>query len=577
MRLVNGSHNSLARRQLSTAMVFALNAILLCSADAQDLVTKRVAMVVPESRRGAGVPADAELQARKARIGRIDVQVDNVFETRDSLSTPYRLANDLHISTHTATIAAQLLFKRGDEFSRQTLDETERLLRGQRYLNDASIQPVRYNEDNTVDVVVRVHDVWTLSPGLSFGRKGGENSTHAEFEDTNFLGLGKQVSLSRAANVDRTAWKLAYKDPNLLGSWWKLTTSYANLSDGGEKILDLTRPFYALDSRWSFDINGSDTTNNLSEYARGHVVDKYKMQEQLAGIGGGISSGLNNGRAIRYLGGVRYESREFSELPDVSAGVAPVDRKYAYPWVGIELVQDQYLKTQNLDQIGRTEDLYLGSSVRAEIGYAATVLGSTGDALMLRGAAQTGIEFSPDQFMINAIDFSGRMEGGELRNGLTDLSTRYYLRQSPRRVLFASASTSFASHLDPERQLLLGGDNGLRGYPLRYAAGSTRALLTLEQRFYTDWQPLKLVNVGAAVFFDAGRSWGGDRYASLATAADADNRVTSGWLKDVGVGLRLGSIRSGLGNVLHLDVAFPLDGGKDISNMQFLVETRRSF
>src|SRR4029453_7544016 len=63
-------------------------------------------------------------------------------------------------------------------------------------------------------------------------------------------------------------------------------------------------------------------------------------------------------------------------------------------------------------------------------------------------------------------------------------------------------------------QLLLGGDNGLRGYPLRYQAGDALALFTLEQRFYTDWQPLKLVNVGAAVFFDAGRAWGQDPYAA---------------------------------------------------------------
>ena len=41
--------------------------------------------------------------------------------------------------------------------------------------------------------------------------------------------------------------------------------------------------------------------------------------------------------------------------------------------------------------------------------------------------------------------------------------------------------------------------------------------------------------------------------------------------------LRLGSTRSGLANVLHLDIAFPLDGDSSIDNVQFLVETKRSF
>ena len=45
--------------------------------------------------------------------------------------------------------------------------------------------------------------------------------------------------------------------------------------------------------------------------------------------------------------------------------------------------------------------------------------------------------------------------------------------------------------------MLLGGDNGLRGYPLRYQAGTSRALLTLEERYYTGWYPFHLFYVGA--------------------------------------------------------------------------------
>jgi hypothetical protein len=48
-------------------------------------------------------------------------------------------------------------------------------------------------------------------------------------------------------------------------------------------------------------------------------------------------------------------------------------------------------------------------------------------------------------------------------------------------------------------------------------------------------------------------------------------------LRDVGVGLRLGNSRSALGNVLHLDLAFPLDGDSSVHGVQFLVETRKSF
>ncbi|NJO13688.1 MAG: hypothetical protein HC872_09745, partial [Gammaproteobacteria bacterium] len=107
----------------------------------------------------------------------------------------------------------------------------------------------------------------------------------------------------------------------------------------------------------------------------------------------------------------------------------------------------------------------------------------------------------------------------------------------------------------------------LRGYPLRYQAGTTSALLTLEHRYFTDWYPLRLARVGGAVFFDMGRTWG----------VDSAGTPNLGWLKDVGVGLRLGNTRSSYGSVIHLDLAFPLDRSAGIDAVQFLVSTHKSF
>src|SRR5262245_18873482 len=247
---------------------------LLRSAATYLLLTPLCAHAAPAAR-------DTELEQRCARIGAIEIQVDEVFESTTRLAAPYRIANDLHIATHDETVQQQLLFHTGDFYNRRVLDETARLLRAQRYLNEATVEPVRYNEaDNTVDVLVRVHDVWTLSPGLSFGRKGGENSTKVTFEDMNFLGLGKQLTFARSANVDRTAWEIGYTDPNLFGSWWQLSADYGALSDGDSKSLSLERPFYALDTRWSAGLSAADATTDVSRYSLGHVVERLQMQQR---------------------------------------------------------------------------------------------------------------------------------------------------------------------------------------------------------------------------------------------------------------------------------------------------------
>jgi hypothetical protein len=92
--------------------------------------------------------------------------------------------------------------------------------------------------------------------------------------------------------------------------------------------------------------------------------------------------------------------------------------------------------------------------------------------------------------------------------------------------------------------------------------------MTVEQRYYTKYSLWKLADVGAAVFFDMGRAFGDP------LLGPSENL---GLLKDVGFGLRLGSTRSALGNVLHIDVAFPLDGDASIDNVQLLIQTKRSF
>ena len=462
------------------------------------------------------VARDAELEQRGARIGTIEIQVDDVFENTTHLAAPYRIANDLHISTHDATVQQQLLFHTGDVYNRRVLDETARMLRAQRYLNEATVEPVRYNEaDNTVDVLVRVHDVWTLSPGLSFGRKGGENSTRVKFEDTNFLGLGKQLSLARSSNVDRTAWELGYVDPNVFGSWWKLSADYSSLSDGSESVCrsnvrsmpwiragaqdfpPATRPPMSRATRSATSSSGCRCRSASSRSAAASPKDCTTAGPRATSAASATTPA---------------NSRRCRDQPLASI---PADRVVAYPWVGFEVLEDQYVSTRNLDQIGRTEDLYLGLSARLEAGFAATALGSTHDGAILNGKLQAGADLGHEQYLIHSLGFGTRVEGDALANASLDWSSRYYLRQSVHRVFFASVSGTVTSHRDPEEQLLLGGDNGLRGYPLRYQAGDASALVTLEQRFYTDWQPLKLFNVGAAVFFDAGRTWGQRRRSPL--------------------------------------------------------------
>jgi hemolysin activation/secretion protein len=152
-------------------------------------------------------------------------------------------------------------------------------------------------------------------------------------------------------------------------------------------------------------------------------------------------------------------------------------------------------------------------------------------------------------------------------NSIVQASARYYLRQTENRLLTLAARVTAGNNLDGDRQVLLGGDNGLRGYPQRYQAGESSAIFTAEERFFTELYPWRLFRVGWAAFFDVGRVSGTDPRAARSL----------GTLADVGVGLRLSSPRASGKSVVHIDLAFPLNGDPTIDTMQLVVETKSSF
>ena len=534
----------------------------------------------------AGVPSATELEARGATLGTITVYVQNIFDNSDPRESQalYRLANNLHYATREATIRRQLLFAGGERLVAQRLEESERLLRTRPYLNDAWILPVAYDaERNIADVAVTVRDVWTLNPSISFGRTGGSNHTRFQLEDKNLFGRGVDVSVGRARDVDRAGTLFSYFDPDVGREWVQLGLGYADNSDGKVKSLDLERPFYALDVRRAGGINLLDGSSVVSRYSGGLVADQFEQQRRRFEAYYGWSAGLRGDFTQRWLAGLRYDESKFARRPDLTLqpAVLPPEWRFAYPWLGWQLVENRYLKSENLDLIGRTEDLYFGRSLYLELGYSTPAFGADQAAWLARVVALEGWQFSATQLLFLNASFDGRIPRGpprsaalagvaaepDLANASLTAQARYFWRLTPHQLFYASLSGGTTRQLDPERQLLLGGDTGLRGYPLRFQGGTSSALLTLEHRVFTDWYPLRLARIGGAVFFDAGRTFGRDFLG-----------VTPlGLLKDAGLGIRVGNNRSGLGNVLHVDLSYALDAPPGVRRYQVTVQTQDRF
>jgi hemolysin activation/secretion protein len=515
-------------------------------------------------------PSFAELEAARAVIGEITVDTHDIFDPEDPAESSffYRAANALHVKTKPWLIRRYLLFKPGEHVTLRLIEETERLIRANSTVYDVTIRPVRY-QDGVVDVEVRTRDTWTLQPSVRVRRAGGANTGAFSLKETNLAGTGTALGIERAASVDRTGTLLSLQHDHLFDGWTSIALQRASYDDGSAASASLTRPFYALDTRWAAGVSASRFERVDPFYVGGQNVAEYRHRGEAADAFAGWSRGLVNGWTRRYTLGISHQADEYAFDPGrAPPPQLPADRTLAGPYARYEVIQDDYLPAMNRDLIQRPEYLAMGFQSALQVGRSLAAFGATDQPWLANGSVSRGFRLAmPGHQLLTSAAFSAQYgsTAGDVRT--LGGAVRYFVPQTGNFLLYLAASSDHVWSPNQADELLLGGDNGLRGYPLRYQRGTHRMLFTAEERYYTDWYPFRLFRVGAAVFYDVGR----------ASGSETPN-PTNGWLSDIGVGLRILSARASFGNTLHIDLAVPVNrSDPSIKAVQFLVQTSKTF
>ena len=180
----------------------------------------------------------------------------------------------------------------------------------------------------------------------------------------------------------------------MLGSHWTAALAYVDSSDGDQRLAQLSRPFYSLDTRWSATITAQTYDRTISRYFLGDIVDQFNDNEKTYLVSGGVSTGLIDGWTKRLLFGMYYDRNDFVPTPATTlpANPLPPQRTLSYPFVGFDILQDKFGKTGDENQIGRTEDLYFGTEVTGELGFSDAAFGANHDALMVKSAVAHGFD-----------------------------------------------------------------------------------------------------------------------------------------------------------------------------------------
>ncbi len=505
-------------------------------------------------------------------VGEIRVIRFNVFNLEDPRESNwvYELANRLNFITWESVIRQQLLITEGGSYIPARLAESARLLRNLDFIFDARVRPVRVC-GNRVDVEVVTRDVWTLTPTFNFSRSGGDNSSAIGFADSNLLGSGKEIAYVYENDPDRSGHTVLYEDPAVFGSRWVGRLAFTDNDDGYYRNVGLQRPFFSVYSEWAGGGRLSQGKFEQATWFRGDEVTEFNHEYEQYYVFGGVGVSLEEGRPVgRWRFGYYLETNEFSfSDSNIPPAELPENRDYSYPFIGYESTEDEFRTVLNMNYIGRTEDFYVGERYQWRLGWSDDSFGATRDQLAFQGSyANTLLSTDRRLWAVDtAVSGYWSADDNEFENFWWTTWTRYFHRQTDRFTFYAGARVDFTDGLTDDLQVLLGGDTGLRGYDRNYQAGDRSFVVSVEERFYSNWHPFRLVRVGAAAFLDIGRAWYDDR----------DNGDNGGVLSNVGIGLRLNSSRAQKSRVIHIDLAFPLAAGDDVDKVQLLFRMRDRF
>ena len=489
-------------------------------------------------------------------IGTIDIVSHEVFDERSGgFAAFYRVANKIHISTRERIIRRELLFATGESVNDERLEQTERNLRALPFLRDARVEAVPVDDDGDgqaerVDVRVVTWDAWSLTPRIDFEQVDDRALWEAGVSEKNLLGLGKSVTVSHRTDLDRTSERVLYRDPQLAGSRFTLTASLADLSDGDEEFFSLDRPYFSLEEAWAFSVRAGTFSRRDPLFADGQEIDRLRHRGQWGDLEFGRAVRRRPTSALRFH--VAYRIRE--------ERIGSDRRDFGIVEVGVRSIEHRFTRLTHVNRFERTEDFNLGAQSFGTVGLSTPALGG-GDGQVLSVAAghSRGVAFRLDHFLIADIGIVGRRESGRWLNALALARARYLRKHAIRHLLVGRTEFRWGHNLDPEVQLLLGTESGLRGYPVRQFAGTRSLLLSAEERWFVADDIGQVVSLGVAAFVDSGFAWPEGESLSLSDLKTA-----------VGVSLLVGSNRLFLvGGGVRLDIGYGLVSVPDVSRWAF--------
>lgn len=446
---------------------------------------------------------------RKIKIFNVDVFGASVeYPDKDSANNLLeRTGNRIHRNTSKTLIRRSLNIRQGDRIAPSELVEKEVIIRSLPYIQDVRITPIEVANTDSVDLQVRVQDVWSI--GFHIEPYSANRGFFEVFEE-NAFGQGQEILLRYrydARSSPASGIEAAYTINNLGNEIIKTKMAYANYFGFRDVSYQMQKDYY-YGSNYAFGVYLDDYKNNFQSIfldkdnsITGTITDFW--------IGKGLSSGRTTlfdvTKSQLYLG-VRVGTYNFNGDRNVSAIYNNAFHNRRIFLGSISLAKQRYNQTKLLLGYGRTEDI--------PYGYKLELVGGS-EVGEFRNRAYAAIKMAGgDLFRVGYL--SGYFEAGtyakkdSLQQGVWKIGGFYYSNLARlstyrfRQFIGFDYIGGFNRFDGYGERVFLQDNNGIRGFTTDSIHATRRASLRLETICYS---PHKIWNFKTAYFLYADIAW----------------------------------------------------------------------
>jgi hypothetical protein len=481
----------------------------------------------------------AQSPADSARITRIAIERNDVFDSTEAHSWLTRLANRLHVTTREGVVRRELLLGPGEPFDSARAAETERNLRALGIFRGVSVDTVR--SDSGLVLQVRTHDGWSTRPDLRFKSTGGQAEYVVAFIEDNLLGTATQATIKYKNTVDRSSTDFGFLQPRFLASQIRLQLGYEDRSDGRRFSALVGKPFHALSAPSSLLLHYDDREERILRFFGGERVasDTVRRDYNLLRLDGAVALRRSNRGYTRL--GFSAQMRKDRYRPQSFSGFLLPDQPTYAAGPYLEWRRAHFVVTRSFQGFGREEDVDVSSVIRVGALAAPEAFNYERDGIAPYLAARTGASLGSLGFGYLDLRANGMYSGSGLDSGSVALAGTLVLLPAERHSLVLHADGGWLENPLPGEEFDLGLGTGPRAFRSHAFTGDRTFFLTAEYRLTLVDELWQVLGIGLAGFVDYGGAW-----------YNGDPRRTG---YDAGIGLRLGASRAAGVEAIRIDLA----------------------